>query len=262
MPLCTEKKLIKNILKKYDIYPESIHGRHVPDSFMMFSGFVSLAGRDVDLTLYKVAERKYSRHKELHEAQSAFKEDLYVVQEIISKKGLSAEETEAKLSAARDRLVQKHIEKLVHAYETALREELDAGQVQVLYVPKVFDPSATVKSLREDQEICFSPVLTTIVKPTDNDVIKKTANLFAHAYLESLPCNLMSVYIGKNLSEEDVLRVYDMMEEIFAVLNAYFVYEFYHKKDNKKYQHRNDWRLSGFWQPLHSVFSFSREETR
>lgn len=238
-----EKAKIEKIFKQYGVRPMCIRGQDVPDSFMMFEGYMLLAGRDVRLARFTKLDGSSGWHDELRDAQYRFDEAFDAVEENIRKQNLSPGDTREKMRVERKVLVERHIESVRIAYENALREELKNGLVRVVYIPETLDKTATVQSYYMDCQVNYSPTITNIAKPAcvnDANVIEKMANLFAHAYLEPMPCSLMSVYLGNEVSEAEVFRVYDMMAEVFDVLNAYEVKEFQRKKNNKKYQHRDD----------------------
>ncbi len=238
-----EKAKIEKIFKRYGVRPAHIQGQHVPDSFMLFEGYMLLAGRDVTLTRFAKLDGSFVRHDELSDAQYLFDAKLFELEENIRKQNLSPEDTREKFCVERTDLVERHLESVRTAYENALREELRNGLVRIVYIPERFDKTATVQSYYMNFQINYSPTITTIARPVcvnDTTVIEKMANLFARAYLEPLPCALMSVYLGNEISEDEVSRIYDMMVEVFDVLNAYHVEEFQRKKNNKKYQHRDD----------------------
>lgn len=238
-----EKAKIEKIFKRYGVRPMRVRGQEVPDSFMMFEGYMLLAGRDVRLTRFTKLDGSSGWHDELSDAQHLFDEALFAFEENIRKQNLSPEDTREKMRVERKALVERHMESVRIAYENALREELKNGLIRIVYIPETLDKTATVQSYYMDRQINYSPTITNIAKPAcvnDTNVIEKMANLFAHAYLDPLPCALMSVYLGNEISEDEVSRIYDMMAEVFDVLNAYEVREFQRKKNDKKYQHRDD----------------------
>lgn len=221
-----EKKEIKQIFKLYGYKPISIEGSWVPCDFMMFRCWLKFVGRDIHLSYSRdiISPKKFQRHSELWSL--LFETDMD--------------------DGSKESLPDSYREKLTTAYKEAIAEEWKYGLVRIVLLPYRLDEEAKVKSHYSDMLINYSPVISNVAKPVTETILDSMAELFTEAHITGMPCRLLDVYLGQDVKETEIPRIYDMMAEVIDVLNKQQINEFQENKDEEKYQHRDDFDPDNF----------------
>lgn len=230
------QKQIRKTFKKYKYSPKSIEGQLVPENVKPFYAYDLFAGRDVMLYSYrplendgKISENNKYNNK-LRQIQSCFDNEV---------KKKAEELGEQPEGSKLDEIIEKYKEKIQIEYLNTINEELDNGVIRIPYEYEVFEKTALVKSKYFDDKINYSPKILKIHKFKTISA-EQLSSYFTDAYTKPLCCYIATVYIGRKIEKDDILYIYDMVEEVFAIINDFRIEEFKKKKNSKKYQHRQD----------------------
>ena len=215
-------------LKSSPVPIKEVTGAYLP-KHKLFNNWITLAGRPIYLynppQVTETAESKSAKDK-LHNLIREITEK----QEKLKEKNTNIEKINAQLK-------KEYLSALVGAYKSVLIEELKAGIVRIPCIYTAYDHTANVKSDYGSHTINYSPIITkvTLVKS-----IQETANHFALAVLESKSCGVITVVCKTSVSETSIPEFIRIFSEISDEGNSIEIEEFTHKKNNRKYQHRND----------------------
>lgn len=215
-------------LKSSPVPIKEIMGTHLP-KHKLFNNWITLAGRPIYL---------YNPHQVTETVNSkTAKDKLHEIICEITGKQEKLKEKNPNIEKINTQLKKEYLSVLVGAYKAVLIEDLKAGIVRIPCIYTVYDHTANVKSDYGSYVINYSPVITKIT-PVKN--IQETANHFALAVLESKSCGVITVICKSEVSETSISEFIRILSEISEEGNSIEIEEFTHKKNNKKYQHRND----------------------
>ena len=159
--------------------------------------------------------------------------------------GLSQDAYNTEMEQFRQAMMEEYGERVYQAYCKLMREELMLGCVRVPAVCSRLAPDAKTKSKYGDWMICYSPVITEIPTPT-TDAINTAAKLFTEALLLHKPCSVITVNFKDWVTEPCVTGVQVRIKQLCDAANQFASAEFEEKKNDAKYQHRNDWDYAKF----------------
>ena len=230
MGIFSKKDSISDIMKTSPVPVKEIHGSHLP-KHKLCNNWLSFAGRATNLSTSYLP--KESETEAMQTARRQLQEILFEIrekQENLKEKKTSIEKMNAQLK-------KEYLSVLVSAYKTLMAEELKAGVIRIPCMYSVHDHTANVKSNYGSYTINYSPKLTTI---TTLKTIQEIANHFALANLENKTCGVITLVCKTAVMENQIPDFIKMLTSISDEENSRRIEEFTHKKNDKKYQHRDD----------------------
>ena len=236
------RKQIEQTFEKYGYQPQLIVGKSLPKETGLFYEHNSECGREVALVGYHPLGKDgkvmkcFEVHEELQKAQSEYFWDFSDTMDA-SNGDITDEEYEA--------VNNRHRESLSKLYKDALEKELKNGVVRLPYAAEVHDKKARVKSRYCSLRYNFSPEILSVCDISKMD-IECFANLYTDAYINPFECNLITVYIGREANEEELVNINEMMKEVFEIINISRIEEYEERKGEEDYKHRNDLRPDNF----------------
>lgn len=207
------RKQISKSLKCAPLKVKSITGQYLPNTHRVFSNFDVYAGRMIHLYNPDSSTREHTK--------STFDELHMVI----------------------DNADVALMDDLVSYYEKALCRAMQIGLLYLPCVYKRYDLLANIKSNFGDYDINYSPVITEV---TPVSSIKDIATIFANAVKNNTACGCVCICVEDNVQENFLSNYCKIFSDFSNIYNKYLINEFNEKRNNVKYQHRNDFDPSLF----------------
>ena len=236
MSIFSKKNGVSEHIKSSPVPVKEIHGSHLPNH-KLCNNWLTFAGRATNLSTSYLP--KESETEAMQTARRQLQEILFEIRE----KQENLKEKKTPIEKMNAQLKKEYLSVLVSAYKTLMTEELKAGVVRIPCIYTVHDHTANVKSNYGNYTINYSPRLTTITKLK---TMQEIANHFALMTLENKTCGVITLVCKNAISENYIPEFVKMLTSISDEENSRRIEEFTHKKNDKKYQHRDDDDPSAF----------------
>lgn len=240
---------LKELEKEWEILRKDIpakvtavEGTHLP-KVSLCHNVMQLAGRTIALSSFPGGT--LTGNDSLENARAEVKKIIYLELPEMRKQltpdtaGMPEEDKRKTRIATNMELFARFYNNLTQAYVNLMTIEASMGCVRVPVMLSRLHQDAEVKSYFGDYTVNYSPVMHE-PQLTGANAIELTARLFATAYIKEESMSVITVKCHKAIQPRNYMLVQSVLSEFCELANAYAQAEFEDKKNDEKYQHRED----------------------